>query len=353
MPESDIRRTEGRPPVTLRRMARRTLLRSAAGAAVAPAIIGRAHAAPVTLRLSSSQANDPKYANGRVYYDFLLKQLAADGLADQVQVKFFPDNQLGQEIDVANSVKLGVIDLMVTGTSIWANLVPDLGLMDLGYLFRSFPQQTRALDAGAGAQLEAMVLSGANTRIVGWAYDFGARCVLSKTAVGGPPDLAGKKIRTLPNPIITECLRLMGAAATPLAFGEVYTALQAGVLDGLEHNPPTIVASKLYETAKFFARTEHIHTALAVFLSDASFRRMPAGLREPFVAACRRAAVDTRARGLAAEGEATEVLKQQGVTITPCDREAFRRRVLPQTEAFLKARPATRPIIELIQSTAA
>ena len=58
------------------------------------------------------------------------------------------------------------------------------------------------------------------------------------------------KIRTLPNPIITECLRLMGAAATPLAFGEIYTALQAGVLDGLEHDPPTILASKFYETAK-------------------------------------------------------------------------------------------------------
>ena len=61
----------------------------------------------------------------------------------------------------------------------------------------------------------------------------------------------------MPNKIITECLRLMGAAATPLAFGEIYTALQAGVLDGLEHDPPTIVASKFYETAKYYSLTQH------------------------------------------------------------------------------------------------
>src|SRR5206468_3565818 len=84
----------------------------------------------------------------------------------------------------------------------------------------------------------------------------GSRSVLAKKPVKGPEDLAGLKIRTLPNPVITECLRLMGAAATPLAFGEIYTALQAGVLDGLEHDPPTILASKFWETSKHYALTQ-------------------------------------------------------------------------------------------------
>ena len=131
-----------------------------------------------------------------------------------------------------------------------------------------------------------------------------------------------------PNPVITECLRLMGAAATPLAFGEVYTALQAGVLDGVEHNPPTIVASKLYESAKFFTASEHIFGALACFVSDTSFKRMPANLRDGFLDATQKAAIDTRKRGLEAQVEGTEVLKQQGVTISECDVAAFRVRVL-------------------------
>ncbi len=341
--------------MTAARLTRRLLLRrttTAAGLALAaPALIGRARAASVRLKLSSSLPNDPKYANGRVYYDFLVKQIADHGLGDQVAVTFFPDNQLGQEIDVANSVKLGVIDMMVTGTSIWANLVPDFGLLDLGYLFDSFQQQTKALDAGAAKPMEAWVLAGANVRVAGWAYNFGSRSILAKFAFTEPEQLAGKKIRSLPNPVITELVRLMGAAATPLAFGEIYTALQAGVLDGLEHDPPTIVASKFYEIAKFYTLTKHIFSPLGAFLSETSLKRMPASVQAPFLAACTAAAADTRVRGIAAEQEALAALKQKGVAIAECDREAFRKRALPQTEHFMQAHPNAKPVIELIRST--
>jgi TRAP-type transport system periplasmic protein len=332
---------------------RRLLLGGTASAALAPAIIGRAHAAAQRMRLSSSQPNDPRYGNGRVFNDNLVKALKDGGLADRVMVQFFPDNQLGQEIDVVNSVKIGVIDMMVTGTSIWANLVPSFGVCDLGYLFKSFEQQTKALDAGAGKPLEDMLVKGANVRVAGWAYNFGARSVLCKTPVREPADLAGKKIRTLPSPTITEVLRLMGAAATPMAFGEIYTALQAGVLDGLEHDPPTILASKFFEAAKNYSLTEHIFSPLGLFLSEASLRRMDAKLRDPFLAACAKAAADTRAHGLAVASEAVDKLKEQGVTVTDCDREAFRQRVLPQTEAFVKVHPETKPIVDVVQSTPA
>jgi TRAP-type C4-dicarboxylate transport system substrate-binding protein len=177
-----------------KRVNRRSLL---IGMALAPAVVRAARAAPMTLRLSSSLPNNPQFANGRVYYDNLVKRLAADGLADRIDVQFFPDNQLGQEIDVVNSVSLGVIDLMVTGTSIWANVVPLIGLLDLGYLFESFPQQTKALDAGAAKPFEQALKSGANVDIIGWAYNFGSRSVLCKSPVNAPADLAGKRIRTL------------------------------------------------------------------------------------------------------------------------------------------------------------
>jgi TRAP-type transport system periplasmic protein len=268
-------------------------------------------------------------------------------------VQFFPDNQLGQEIDVVNSVSLGVIDLMVTGTSIWANVVPLIGLLDLGYLFESFPQQTRALDAGAAKPLEQALRTGANVQIIGWAYNFGSRSVMCKSRVNAPTDLAGKRIRTLPNKIITECLRLMGAAATPMAFGEIYTALQAGVLDGLEHDPPTVAASKFYETAKFYSLTQHNFSALGVFCSRLILNRMDAPLRDRFLTAAAEAAVDTRARGLDAEKEAIETLKQKGVEIIACDREPFRKLTLPQTDGFIKAHPEAKPIIDIVRNVKA
>src|SRR6202795_3813263 len=284
-------------------VSRRAFLKSSKATAVwlalSPAIVGRAQAATTKLKCSSSLPNDPKYANGRVYYDNLVRNLKANGLGEQIEVAFFPDNQLGQEIDVINSVKLGVIDLMVSGSSISANLVPLVGTFDLGYLFTSFPQQTMAFDAGAAKPIEEALLKGANIRIISWAYNFGSRSVLAKKPVKTPEDLSGLKIRTLPKPVITECLRLMGAAATPMAFGEIYTALQAGVLDGLEHDPPTIVASKFYETAKFYTLTEHIFSPLGIFMSDATWRRVPAGLRDGFLASAKAAAIDTRVHGLA------------------------------------------------------
>src|SRR5476649_1523944 len=295
-------------------VSRRVILQSSTAAAAwlaaAPALIGRAEAATVKLKLSSSQANDPKFANGRVYYENLVKQLKASGLGDQIEIQFFPDNQLGQEIDVINSVKLGVIDLMVSGSSISANLVPLVGTFDLGYLFSSFPQQTKAFDAGAAKPIEEALLKGANIRIISWAYNFGSRSVLAKKPVKGPEDLAGLKIRTLPNPVITECLRLMGAAATPLAFGEIYTALQAGVLDGLEHDPPTIVASKFFETSKFYSLTEHNFSPLATYFSDVTFKKMEPKLRDSFLAAAQKAAIDTRTHGLTVEKEALVLLKE-------------------------------------------
>ena len=323
------------------------------GALALPAIIGRANAAPLRMRLSSSLPNDPKYANGRTYSDLLQKAIAENGLTEQIIIQFFPDNQLGQEIDVINSVKLGVIDMMVSGSSISANLVPLVGVLDLGYLFQSFPQQTKAIDAGAGKPIEEALLRGAGIHVIGWSYNFGARSVLSKRAVNSPEDLAGLKIRTLPNPIITECVRMMGAAATPLAFGEIYTALQAGVLDGLEHDPPTILASKFYETAKFYALTEHIFSPLLVYWGDASFKRMDPKLREGFMDAAGRAAVQHRAHGLAVEQEALAQLKTNGVTITAVDKEAFRKRVLPQTEAFLRRLPDAKAVVDRVRDTVA
>jgi tripartite ATP-independent transporter DctP family solute receptor len=338
-------------------VSRRVVLTSSKAAlallAFSPAIIGRAEAATLKLKCSSSLPNDPKFANGRVYFDNLVKSLKANGLGDQVEVAFFPDNQLGQEIDVINSVKLGVIDMMVSGSSISANLVPLVGTFDLGYLFASFEQQTRAFDAGAAKPIEDALLKGAGIRIIAWAYNFGSRSVLAKKPVKTPEDLAGLKIRTLPNPVITECLRLMGAAATPLAFGEIYTALQAGVLDGLEHDPPTILASKFYETSKHYALTQHNFSPLAIYFSEATFNRMDPKLREGFVDAAKQAAADTRVHGRAVEKEALAALADKGVGIVECDKEAFRKRVLPQTDNFIKARPEAKPVVDMIRATQA
>ena len=134
----------------------------------------------------------------------------------------------------------------------------------------------------------------------------------------------------------------MGAAATPLAFGEIYTALQAGVLDGLEHDPPTIVASKFFETAKYLcADATQFLAAGDLFQRRHLHPHGPETARRFPRRRAKRPSIDTRAHGLAVEKEALELLKSKGVTVIECDNEAFRKRVLPQTDNFVKARPGS------------
>ena len=170
--------------------------------------------------------------------------------------------------------------------------------------------------------------------------------MLAKKPVKGPEDLAGLKIRTLPNPVITECLRLMGAAATPLAFGEIYTALQAGVLDGLEHDPPTILASKFYETSKHYALTQHNFSPLATYFSDATFKRMDPKLREGFLDAAGKAAADTRAHGLEIEKEALGLRRTRASRLSNATRmrsasACFRRPIISSRPAPRRSRWST------------
>ena len=239
-------------------LSRRTLLATGGLVLAAPALIGRAQAA-TTLKMSTSFPNDPKFSTARIWYDLFMPKLK-DAVGDQITIQFFPDNQLGQEADVANQVKLGVVDVMLVGTSIWTNLVPEFGVFDLGYLFQDFAHQRRACETPEGTALGELLAQKAGTRVGAWGRNLGARNFMTKFAFKEPDQLAGKKIRSLPSPTVTQTVSLMGAAATPMAFGEIYTALQAGVIDGLEHDAPTILSSKFYEAAKYFTLTRHIYT---------------------------------------------------------------------------------------------
>jgi TRAP-type C4-dicarboxylate transport system substrate-binding protein len=237
-------------------VSRRAVLAGAATILAAPALIGRARAA-TALKVSTSFPNDPKFSTARIWYDLFLPRLkaATDG---QVTTLFFPDNQLGQEADVINQVKMGVVDMTLIGTSIWANIVPEFGVFDLGYVFDDYDHMRRAAATPAGVALMQSLVTKAGTHFPSLGRNLGARNFLTKFAFTDPAGLEGRKIRCLPTPVVTETVRLMGAAATPMAFGEVYTGLQAGVIDGLEHDAPTILSAKFYETAKNFTLTRHI-----------------------------------------------------------------------------------------------
>jgi tripartite ATP-independent transporter DctP family solute receptor len=315
----------------------------------APALIGRARAA-ATLKISTSFPNDPQYSTGRIWYDLFLPRLKA-ATNGQVATQFFPDNQLGQEADVVGQLKAGVVDLMLVGTSIWTNVVPEFGVFDLGYVFQDYDHMLRAAATPAAAALQALLVQKAGARFPAFGRNLGSRNFITKFKFSDPAGLAGRKIRCLPSPVVTETVRLMGAAATPMAFGEIYTALQAGVIDGMEHDAPTIVSAKFYETAKFFTLTRHIHTPFGAFLSDRSLQRMPPAQRDAILQAVLEATADQFKRAARVEVEAIEELKTKGVTVEECDRTAFRDRVSPMWDRFVQTTPNAKPMLDAIRQT--
>lgn len=337
--------TQGRP--VSGRLSRRAVVLGLGALPAAALLRARpAAAAPVTLRLSSSLPADPNSAHWLWYDRFAASLKAKTG--DAVQVRYFPDNQLGKESDVVGSVKLGVVDMMISGSSIWSTLAPEIGVLDLGYLFPTMESAGPILDGPAGQQLDRIFSDRIGVKVLSWGYSLGGRNVTAREAAETPAAMRGKKIRVLPVANFVATLRAMGASPTPMSLGEVYTALQTGVIDGMEHDAPTILAIKAYEVAKHVTLTRHICNPQTIVIGNRAFNKVPAEHREAFLASAAEATAFQRSQAAAIEAKALATLKGNGVGIHDCDRAAFRTLVTPLWDEFAKAYPATKPILAAI-----
>jgi TRAP-type transport system periplasmic protein len=135
---------------------------------------------------------------------------------------------------------------------------------------------------------------------------------------------SGLKIRTIQSAIYVKAVELMGASPTPMAFGEVYTSLQTGVIDGYEHDASTTLQQRFYEVAKHMTRTRHIAGVLGLWASTIGLERLPAELRAPISQAAKDAALTQRAMGPSEDTKALAELKARGMTIREFDNTPFR-----------------------------
>lgn len=210
-----------------RSLSRRSLMIGAAATAAivcAPNII---RAAPlIRLRVSSSAPPDRFGAHYLWYKPFEeeLTRLAGD----RIKLEYFPNGQLGKEADVVNQVKAGSVDMMLTGSSIWATVVPEFGMLDLGFLFDSYDHCARALDAGVGEAYNNLLLERSGVTILGWTFQVGPRSIYTKTPVASIAELKGVKLRVLPNKAFIDTFNVIGATPTPVPMNEVYMSVQTG-----------------------------------------------------------------------------------------------------------------------------
>jgi TRAP-type C4-dicarboxylate transport system substrate-binding protein len=185
----------------------------------------------------------------------------------------------------------------------------------------------RAIDDGLGVQAAAYLERSVRMRPLAWGDSLGFRQVVTRgREVTEAGQLAGLKIRTIQSPIYVKAVELMGASPTPMAFGEVYTSLQTGVIDGYEHDASTTLQQRFYEVATHMARTRHIAGVIGLWSSATTLRRLPPPVQDIVEDAARRAAERQRQRGPAEDADAVAQLTQLGMTFRDIDASAFHRR---------------------------
>jgi len=302
-------------------MQRRTFLGALGTAALAAGCRSRVDRGPIVLRLSHSMSAGLTALH---VFGNTFRELAEAATAGAVKIRIFPSGTLGQEREVVQQLQEGLVDFMVSGTAIWGSVAPKLQVFDFPFLWRDWAHVHGVVDGAVGREAADYLESTVRVRPLAWGDSFGFRQVVTRSRdVREPGQLAGLKIRTIQSPIYVKAIELMGASPTPMAFGEVYTSLQTGVIDGYEHDASTTVQQRFYEVAHFMARTRHIAGVIGLFASTASLARFPADLR----AALERAAIDAtkaeRAMGPREDADATGQLSSLGMTIRDIDGRPF------------------------------
>ena len=271
----------------------------------------------MVLRLSHSMAAGTTALH--VFGD-TFRHLAEEATGGAVTVRVFPSGTLGQEREVVQQLQEGLVDFMVSGTAIWGSVAPKLQVFDFPFMWRDWAHVHGVVDGQVGREAAAYLEGAVRMRPLAWGDSFGFRQVITRSRdITEPGQLAGLKIRTIQSPIYVKAVELMGASPTPMAFGEVYTSLQTGVIDGFEHDASTTLQQRFYEIAGYMARTRHIAGVLGLWASTATLRRMAPDIRAALEGAAIEAATRQRAMGPGEDTSATSLLAKNGMMIRDID----------------------------------
>ncbi len=251
------------------------------------------------------------------------KEIVEEGSNGQIKIELYPNNQLGTgERDLVEGMQLGTVDLVVTSTGPMSGFVKQFMLFDFPFLFRDKEHAYKTLDGEIG-QYVLGLLSKRGIKGLAW-YENGFRHLTnSKRVVETPADAEGIKLRTMENKVHMAIWKALGADPTPMAWGELFTALQQGVVDGQENPVPIIYTQKVFEVQKYLSLTGHVFSPALILMSQRQFDRLPDELQELVQKAAQESAVYQRSVITEMENEQIEKLEAEGMVITYPDKEPF------------------------------
>jgi tripartite ATP-independent transporter DctP family solute receptor len=252
----------------------------------------------------------------------LFADLVSEGTEGRIRVQIYPNNQLGNQRDVVEGLQMGSVEL-ANIASVMAGFVPETNLFELPFLFDGPEHFDAVVDGSIGRSL-APAFEGRGLHLLGY-FDVGERHIMTaERPVEGLEDLRGLKIRTMENRLHLATFKAFGANPLPMAYGELYTALEQGVIDGAEAADPNYFAKRFYEPAPFWARVGWIRLIEYVVMSRSFYDSLPAEDRALIDRAARAMILQQRSWYRAEADSALRRLREAGVRISSPDREPFR-----------------------------
>lgn len=324
-------------------MNRKTLLAAVIGTALAIGSSASAFAV-TTLKLSHNHNRDHAVHKAMTHMAKEVKRLT-DG---DVRIRIYPDAQLGSQRESMELMQNGALDMVKSNAAELEAFAPAYSAFNLPYLFRD---QNHYFNVQEGAVGEEILASSRDSGFIGLTYyNAGARSFYASKAINTPKDLQGLKIRVQPSPSAISMVKALGGSPTPLAYGELYTALQQGVVDAAENNIPSFSLSGHSEVSKVFTLDEHTMVPDVLVISTKAFDGLSAANKKAMKEATKSSSELMKKLWAESEREERAKAEKMGVTFVNPDKAPFVAAVQPMYNEIEKSNPELNKIIQRIKA---
>lgn len=305
-----------------------------------------AAAAVTTLRLGNATATTHPFHHGSMAFADAVSK-ATNGA---VKVNVFPARQLGDDGSMLQQVQMGGLDLGVISQAVFTTTIPALNALQMPFLIPSYDAAGKVYTSDAGAKLLEK-LSSLNMRGLG-IYEGGFRHFLStKALLQSPTDLKGLKTRVAQSPLQIDIFKALGASPTPLAYGEVYTALQTKTIEAVEINVSSIYGEKYYEVAKFFTLTGHYMWPGLLVMNKKKLESLPMDQQKAIIEAAKASVVPQVAKASNDERIQIEAIKKQGVQVSSVNNiQPFKDLVKTVYDKYESPEPAIKDFVAAVRA---
>ena len=255
--------------------------------------------------------------------------------AGRISIQMFPSMQLGGEKEMIEQAQVGALQIARISVGAMGPVVDDLNVFNLPFVFRDEAHMRKVIDGPIGQDLLQRTSSAPTSRLIvlGW-MDAGTRNVYANKPAAKPADLKGMKIRMMGNPLFVETMNAMGGNGVAMGFNELFSALQTGVVDGAENNPPTLLAQNHYQVSKVYSLTGHLIIPEIFVFSKRTWETLSKADQGLLRKLSREAQFEQRKLWDAYVGEAEAKLKAAGIQFVKADKAAFYQATQPVRDKY-------------------